>query len=215
MASAAREQWSSRTGFVLAAVGSAVGLGNMWRFSYLAAENGGAAFVIFYVGVTLVVGLPVLLAELVVGRGAQQSPIRALQHFGGPRWKLLGGVFVAAGFLILSYYGVIAGWTVRYGLIVLTEGFGAHAADRFGEIATGWDAFGFHVLFMAVTIGIVAGGVKRGIERTAMLLMPALFVIVAGLAVYATTLHGASAGYAYYLSADVSKLLHWSVLKDA
>ena len=100
---AAREHWSSRKGFVLAAVGSAVGLGNMWRFSYLAAENGGAAFVLLYLGITLVVGLPVLLAELSIGRGAQRSPIAALEHFGGPAWKPLGLVFVVAGFLILSY----------------------------------------------------------------------------------------------------------------
>ncbi|HEY5656842.1 MAG TPA: sodium-dependent transporter [Myxococcota bacterium] len=215
MASAAREHWSSRTGFVLAAVGSAVGLGNMWRFSYLAAENGGAAFVILYVGITLVVGLPVLLAELVIGRGAQQSSVRALLHFGGSAWRPLGVLFVAAGFVILSYYSVIAGWTVRYAYIVLSSGFSTAAADRFGDIATGWDAFGCHVLFMVVTVWIVAGGVKGGIERTATVLMPALFLIVAGLAVYAATLKGAGPGYAYYLSADVSKLLHWSVLKDA
>jgi NSS family neurotransmitter:Na+ symporter len=215
MASAAREQWSSRTGFVLAAVGSAVGLGNMWRFSYLAAENGGAAFVILYVAITLVVGLPVLLAELVIGRGAQQSSVRALHHFGGPAWRPLGMLFVAAGFVILSYYAVIAGWTIRYAFIVLSSGFGAEVADRFGDIATGWDAFGYHVLFMIVTVWIVAGGVKGGIERTAMALMPTLLLIVAGLAVYAATLEGAGPGYTYYLSVDVSKLMHWSVLKDA
>ncbi len=215
MAPAAREQWSSRRGFVLAAVGSAVGLGNMWRFSYLAAENGGAAFVLLYLGVTLCVGVPVLLAELVIGRGSQQSPIRALAHYGGSAWRPLGAVFVAAGFLILSYYGVIAGWTVRYALVALFQGFPADVADRFGEVATGWDAFGFHALFMALTIGVVAGGVKRGIERTAMVLMPVLFLIVVGLAVYAATLDGAAKGYSYYLSADVSKLLHWSVIKDA
>ena len=89
MAEVPREHWSGRTGFVLAAVGSAVGLGNMWRFSYLTAENGGAAFVVLYLGVTLVVGLPVLLAELVIGRGAQKSPIRALAHFGGSAWTPL------------------------------------------------------------------------------------------------------------------------------
>jgi neurotransmitter:Na+ symporter, NSS family len=215
MQGAAREHWSSRTGFVLAAIGSAVGLGNMWRFSYLAAENGGAAFVIFYVIITLLVGLPVLLAELAIGRGSQQSPIRALAHFGGARWKLLGVVFVAAGFLILSYYSVIAGWTLRYALIALTDGFGPDAATRFEGIATGWDAFGFHVLFMAITIAIVGSGVKRGIERTSMVLMPALFVIVVGLAFYAATLDGSAPGYAYYLAADPSKLFHWSVLKDA
>ena len=86
MADVPREHWSGRTGFVLAAVGSAVGLGNMWRFSYLTAENGGAAFVILYLVITLAVGLPVLLAELVIGRGAQKSPIRALTHFGGKAW---------------------------------------------------------------------------------------------------------------------------------
>jgi NSS family neurotransmitter:Na+ symporter len=215
MATAAREHWSTRTGFVLAAVGSAVGLGNMWRFSYLAAENGGAAFVLFYLAVTLCIGIPVLLAELVIGRGSQQSPIRALAHYGGRAWRPLGVVFVAAGFLILSYYGVIAGWTVRYALIVLFQGFPADIADRFGEVATGWDAFSFHVVFMGITIWVVASGVKGGIERAAMLLMPALFLIVIGLAVYASTLDGASKGYDYYLSADVSKLLHWSVIKDA
>ncbi len=213
--SAPREHWSSRTGFVLAAVGSAVGLGNMWRFSYLASEHGGAAFVILYVALTVAIGIPLLLAELVIGRGAQQSPIRALAHFGGRGWTWLGGVFVAAGFLILSYYSVIAGWTVRYAWIVLTQGFGAGVADRFGDISEGADAFAFHVLFMLVTIGIVGGGVKAGIERTSVVLMPLLFAIVAGLAIYAATLDGAGPGYAYYLSADFSKLFHLGVLKDA
>lgn len=210
-----REHWSSRTGFVLAAVGSAVGLGNMWRFSYLAAENGGAAFVIFYLGFTLLVGLPLLLAEFVIGRGSQQSPVRALTHFGGPAWRPLGALFVASGFLILSYYGVIAGWTVRYAWVAVTGGFGANAAERFGDIAQGWDAFAFHVGFMLVTIVIVAGGVKTGIERAAVWLMPMLFAIVAGLAVYAWTLDGSGPGYAYYLSADFSKLWKVHVLKDA
>jgi len=215
MASASREHFSSRAGFVLAAVGSAVGLGNMWRFSYLTAENGGAAFVVLYLAITLLVGLPVLLAELVIGRGSQKSPVRALAHFGGPAWRPLGLVFVAAGFLILSYYGVIAGWTVRYAGIVLVSGFDAGIADRFGEIATGWDAFGFQLLFMLLTIWIVAGGVKGGIERSAMILMPALFVVVCGLALYAATLDGASGGYRYYFETDFSKLTQPAVIKDA
>ena len=210
-----REQWSSRRGFVLAAVGSAVGLGNMWRFSYLTAENGGAAFVLFYLLIALLVGLPLLLAELVVGRGAQASPVLALEHFGGRRWRPLGGVFVLTGFLILSYYGVIAGWTLRYAVAGVAGGFAADAGAHFGEVASGWDAFAFHALFMGITIGIVAGGVKSGIERTAVVLMPTLFVLVVGLAFYAFWLPGSSAGYAYYLSPDFSKLLSASVLKDA
>ncbi len=215
MASAPREHFSSRVGFLLAAVGSAVGLGNMWRFSYLTAANGGAAFVVLYLAITLLVGLPLLLAELVIGRGSQMSPIRALAHFGGPAWRPLGLVFVAAGFLILSYYGVIAGWTVRYAGIALLWGFEAGIADRFAEIATGWDAFAFQAVFMIVCIGIVASGVKGGIERSAVILMPALFVIVCGLALYAATLDGASAGYRYYFETDFSRLSDPAVIKDA
>jgi neurotransmitter:Na+ symporter, NSS family len=212
---AGRERWSSHAGFVLAAIGSAVGLGNMWRFSYLAAENGGAAFVIFYVGLTITVGIPVLLAELAIGRGAQQSPVRALVHFGGGAWKPLGMVFVAAGFLILSYYGVIAGWTVRYAWISLVGGFGENAADRFADISEGWDALAFHVAFMLATIAIVGSGVKSGIERASIVMMPALFAIVAGLAIWAATLDGAGPGYAAYLNADFSKLWDRNVIKDA
>jgi NSS family neurotransmitter:Na+ symporter len=215
MATAPREHWSSRAGFVLAAIGSAVGLGNMWRFSYLTAENGGAAFVVLYLVITLVVGLPILLAELTVGRGAQRSPVRALAHYGGAAWRPLGFVFVGAGFLILSYYSVIAGWTLRYAGIALFTGFDSTISDGFGEIATGWDAFGFHLLFMASTVWVVAGGVKGGIERAALVLMPALCVIVAGLALYAATLDGAAGGYAYYLQTDFSKILSVKVLKDA
>jgi len=215
MAAPGRERWSSQTGFVLAAVGSAVGLGNMWRFSYLAAENGGAAFVIFYVVLTLAVGLPVLLAELAIGRGAQQSPVRALAHFGGAAWKPLGVVFVAAGFVILSYYGVIAGWTLRYAWIAVAGGFGDDVADRFGDISEGWDAFAFHLAFMVVTIVIVGHGVKAGIERASVVLMPLLFAIVVGLALYAATLDGAGPGYTYYLSADFSKLWKPEVIRDA
>jgi NSS family neurotransmitter:Na+ symporter len=152
---------------------------------------------------------------MVVGRGSQQSPIRALVHFGGGAWKPLGYVFVAAGFLILSYYSVIAGWTLRYAGIVLFSGFDATIADRFGDIAGGWDAFGFHVVFMAATVAIVAGGIKAGIERTAIVLIPALVLIVCGLALYAATLDGAREGYAYYLTTDFSKILSLAVVKDA
>ena len=215
MAGGPREQWTSRHGFVLAAIGSAVGLGNMWRFSYLAAENGGAAFVILYLATTLVIGLPVLLAELVLGRGSQKSPIQALIHYGGRCWKPLGLVFVTAGFLILSYYAVIAGWAVRYGLAAIASGFDPDAAERFGEVASGWDAFGYHLAFMVFTVFVVIRGVSRGIERTSVVLMPMLFVLVVALALYAATLDGASAGYAYYLRPDFSKLLSLNVLKDA
>jgi len=215
MASEQREHWSSRSGFLLAAIGSAVGLGNMWRFSYLASDNGGAAFVVLYLAVTALVGLPVLLAEVVLGRGAQKSPIRALEHYGGKAWKPLGLVFVAAGFLILSYYGVIAGWTVRYAVIALVSGFGPEVESSFGGIAEGWDAFGFHLLFMLVTIVIVAGGVKGGIERASTVLMPLLFVLLCGLALYAATLEGGSPGYRHYLQPDWSEVMSLEIFTKA
>jgi NSS family neurotransmitter:Na+ symporter len=215
MADGSREQWNSRTGFVFAAVGSAVGLGNMWRFSYLTAENGGAAFVVLYLILTLVIGLPVMLAELTLGRGSGKSPIQALAHYGGPRWKGLGAVFVAAGFIILSYYGVVAGWALRYAGEALVTGFWDDPGLHFRNIREGPGAFLFHVFFMGATIGIVAGGVKKGIERVAVIAMPALFFLVCAVALYAATLDGAGAGYRYYLNTDFANAWSLDVLIDA
>ena len=209
-----REQWGSRAGFILAAVGSAVGLGNMWRFSYLTAENGGAAFLILYLVLVALVGLPVMLAEFVIGRGSGKSPIGALAHYGGTRWKPLGALFLASGFLILSYYSVIAGWTLRYALTSL-GGFEADAGAFFERVATGPAAIGWHLAFMTITIGIVVSGVNRGIERASLILMPMLFVIVCGLALYAATLEGAGAGYRFYLSVDMAEVMSFEVLSHA
>ncbi len=214
-----REQWNSKAGFILAAVGSAVGLGNMWRFSYLTAEGGGAAFVMLYIAFTLAVGLPVLLAELTLGRGSGKSPIQALAHFANAAsasraWSVLGAIFVAAGFLILAYYGVIAGWTLRYaGEAVL--GFGPDTGALFGRISEGATAFVFHMVFMGLTISIVIGGVGAGIERVSLIAMPALFVLVIGIAGYAATLDGSGAGYAYYLNADLGNALTVPIFVDA
>ncbi|MFP6641685.1 MAG: sodium-dependent transporter [Myxococcota bacterium] len=215
MAVAARDQWTSTAGFLAAAVGSAVGLGNMWRFSYLTAEKGGAAFVLLYLVFTLVVGLPVMLAELTLGRGAGKSPVLALSHFGGRRWRPLGWLFVATGFLILSYYSVIAGWTVRYAAEVIFLGIPGDAAAQFTDVSEGADAFLYHVLFMALVMWIVIGGVSRGIERVSMLAMPLLFVLVCGIALYAATLDGSGAGYSYYLNADFANAFSVDVLVSA
>ena len=213
--SAPREQWQSRWGFILAAVGSAVGLGNMWRFSYLAAENGGAGFVVLYLIFTVLLGLPVMLAELTIGRGARSGPIAALEHYGGRSWRWLGAVFVAAGFLILSYYGVIGGWTLRYAFEAFTIGFaddpGAHSA----LISEGHGSFATQVIFMAFTIAVVSGGIGAGIERVARIAMPALFFIMLGIVVYAATLDGASEGYAYYLNFDLAKAMDLDVVVAA
>jgi NSS family neurotransmitter:Na+ symporter len=215
-----REQWNSEAGFIFAAIGSAVGLGNMWRFSYLTAEKGGAAFVALYLGFTLLVGLPLMLAELTIGRGSRRSPIEALVHYarserGKRGWRLLGLVFVAAGFLILSYYSVIAGWTVRYAGEALLAGFRPDASKHFAEVSEGLDAFAFHVLFMSATVWIVHAGIKTGIERVSRLAMPALLLLVIGIAIYAATLSGADGGYAYYLNADFGNVWKQEVVVAA
>jgi len=212
--SGSREQWGSRAGFILAAIGSAVGLGNMWRFSYLTNEGGGAAFLVLYLLLVAAVGVPVMLAELVIGRGSGRSPIGALAHYGGDRWRPLGALFLASGFLILSYYSVIAGWTLRYAVSAL-GGFSADSGAYFEQVATGPASVAWHLLFMTLTVGIVVGGVNRGIERVSIVLMPLLFVIICGIAVYAATLPGAGSGYAFYLDIHLEKVFDWQVLNHA
>jgi SNF family Na+-dependent transporter/pimeloyl-ACP methyl ester carboxylesterase len=210
-----RELFRTRWGFVLAAVGSAVGLGNMWRFSYVAAENGGAAFVFLYVGMILLLGIPLMLCELTVGRRTRLSPIGALRALGGPGWVPLGLLFVVTGFLILSYYSVIAGWTLRYAAEAVTVGFPSEPGPHFDRIAAGGSAVGWHLAFMALTIGIVMIGVQKGIERAAIVLMPTLFLIVVGLAVWAVSLEGAADGYRFYLRPDPAELMDPGVISQA
>jgi neurotransmitter:Na+ symporter, NSS family len=210
-----REQWASSAGFVLAAVGSAVGLGNMWRFSYLTAEHGGAAFVLLYVAFLLLIGLPIMLAEFAVGRGARKSPVQALAQLGGGAWKPLGYLFVATGVIILAYYAVIAGWVMRYTWIGLAHGFAGEAGPRFEAVAEGPGAVALQVAFMVLTIGVVAAGIRGGIERAAVYLMPLLFFIVGGIAIYAATLTGAGEGYRAYLVPHFDALFDMEVFAAA
>jgi neurotransmitter:Na+ symporter, NSS family len=210
-----RELWGTRLGFVMAAVGSAIGLGNMWRFSYTTAEHGGAAFVALYILLTFVIGIPVMIAEFGIGRSARLSPIGALRRVGGRGWSLLGYIFVASGFLILSYYSVIAGWVTRYAIDALRSPFPADAGAYFGAISTGTGAIAYHLVFMAITIFIVMGGVKKGIERASLTMMPLLLLIVLGLAVFASTLEGAAEGYRFYLAPSLDELLSLDTLGAA
>lgn len=210
-----RESWATRAGFILAAVGSAVGLGNMWRFSYIASEGGGAAFVLLYILVVLIVGIPLMTAEFTVGRMAQESPARALQRLGGSLWAPLGWLFVFCGLGILSYYSVIAGWTMRYAVDAVRGAIPQDTAAYFGQVSRGGDAVVAHLIFMAITIAIVASGVKSGIERANLIMMPLLFLILVGLALWAVTLPGGGAGYAYYLKPNLERLLDPDTLADA
>ena len=210
-----REAFGSRAGFILAAAGSAVGLGNMWRFSYQASEGGGAAFVLLYVVMTLLLGIPIMLAEFGLGRRAQLTPIGALRKLAGHRWARVGYVFIIGCGLILSYYSVIAGWTVRYAIESIVRGFPGDAGAHFAKVSSGSGAVAFHLGFMAVTLAIVMAGVKSGIERVSLVLMPALFFIVIGLAVWAATLPGAEAGYSVYLKPSLAQLKDPSVWRAA
>ena len=214
-APASRELWGSRLGFILAAVGSAVGLGNMWGFPYRTAENGGAAFVLLYVLLTVLVGVPIMIAEFGLGRSTRQSPIGALTAAGGSAWKPAGYLFVLSGFLILAYYSVIAGWVTRYAVDTVLSPFPADAAGYFASVSSGPAAVAYHLGFMAVTIFIVAGGVSKGIERLSLYMMPLLFAIVVGLAIWAAFLPGANEGHAFYLLPRFEELLSLETLAAA
>ncbi len=214
-ATSSRDSWGTRAGFILAAVGSAVGLGNMWRFAYVAAEGGGAAFVLLYIVFVAVIGVPVMTSEFIVGRMSQESPVVAVQRLGGPQWAPLGWLFVFCGFGILSYYAVIAGWTMRYALDAVRGAISTDTGAYFQSVATGVPAIVSHVVFMALTILIVIAGVKRGLERAALILMPILFFLLVGLAIWAATLGGGGAGYGYYLRPQLGELLDPNVIRLA
>lgn len=210
-----RGSWGTHLGFILAAVGSAVGLGNMWRFSYVAAEGGGAAFVLLYLGFVALIGIPVMTCELVVGRLTQVSPVMAVRELGGRRWSPLGWLFVFCGFGILSYYSVIAGWTIRFAADAARGAIPQDTATYFNSVGTSTPAIITHIIFMAITVFIVIRGVKRGLEWTALILMPLLFVLLVGLAIWSATLSGGGAGYAYYLKPRLSELLDTRIITDA
>ena len=194
-----REQWSNRAGFILATLGSAIGLGNIWRFAYVAGENGGGAFLIVYLVAIVVVGLPLLLAELALGRAAQGDATAAFAHPAptGPL-RHLGLLAVLGSGIILSYYAVIAGWTLRYlGDYALrlaghassasdpAAAFAAFIADPIQSIA--WQAF-----FLALTLGVALAGVQRGIEAINRVVLPLLGITVIILAGVSLSLPGST-----------------------
>ncbi|MEF8883173.1 MAG: sodium-dependent transporter [Halapricum sp.] len=212
-----RETWSTRIGFILAAVGSAVGLGNIWRFPFQVGQEGGAAFIVVYLAFVLLIGFPAMMVEFVVGRKTGLNTVGAIREFAGGAWKYLGGLFVFIGFVILSYYSVVGGWVLRY---ILGSGRGSYIAqgpgEYFGQISVGLDALIGHFFFMAFVFVIVALGVQRGIEIGVKIMVPAIIAIFAVLAVYAFTLPGAAEAYSYYLSPDLGYLAeNWQSIVPA
>jgi len=209
---ATRENFGSKLGAILAAAGSAVGLGNIWRFPIETGRGGGAAFILIYIGCILVLGFPVMLSEFLIGRHTQSNTARAYQKLApGTQWKWVGRLGVFTGFFILSYYAVVAGWTMMYAFLALTNQFAGHTADDFPKIfsdfsSNWWQPIIWLVLFILLTHYVIVKGVTKGIERWSKVLMPMLFLIVAILVVCAVMLPDAGAGLEFLLKPDFSKV---------
>ena len=215
-------QWSGRLAFILAATGSAVGLGNIWKFPYITGANGGGAFVIVYLLCIAAIGLPIMMAEVMLGRRGRQSPINTMRELAReegahPLWKYVGWLGVIAGFLILSYYSVIAGWALSY--VFRTAGgaftgITAEGADRvFGGLVSDPERLlAWHTIFMVLTMVVVARGVQSGLEQAVRYLMPALFALLLLLVGYAMAEGEFAAGLAFMFTPDFGKLTGDAVL---
>ena len=205
-----REAWSGKWMFILAAAGSAVGLGNMWRFPYLAAKYGGGTFLFVYLILVFTLGVSLLLQDITLGRASRKSSIGAFGHFGkGKGWNIVGVLASAVPFLILPYYCIIGGWVTKYATGYITAGTDALAdGGNFfvSFITSNFESYIWLIIFAAIVLGIVAMGVKGGIEKINLVLMPALIVLALGVALFTLTIPGAMEGVAYYLTPDVSKI---------
>jgi len=215
--------WSSRLMFIMAAAGSAVGLGNIWRFPYIAGENGGGAFVLVYLGCIFLIGVPIMASEILLGRAGRQSPINAMRDLvahsnANPLWQAIGWMGALAGFMILSFYAVIAGWAMSY---LVQMGSGAFTGADAVQATAAFDALtddvgavvGWHTLFMMMTIGIAARGVGAGLESTVKILMPALFFLLVVLVIYSGVTSGKfTEGLSFLFSFNIEKLTWNGVL---
>ena len=215
-----RGTWGSRAGFVLAAAGSAIGLGNIWGFPTMVGQGGGAVFVLVYLFCIFCLCLPILIAELALGRRVQRDPVSVFAAISpGTPWWLVGALGVITGGAILAFYCVIAGWTVAYiwfSLSGAVSGDPAEVAAFFARFtASGGMAAALGLGILLVTAGILLGGVQSGIERVTKVLMPALLLLMLMLAARAFTLPGAADGYAYYMRPDLSRLFDPAVFSGA
>lgn len=215
-------QFKSRITFILAATGSAVGLGNIWKFPYITGENGGGAFVIVYLICVAAIGIPIMMAETMIGRRGGKNPISTMESLAeeaqaNPAWKYLGWMGVVAGFIILSYYSVIAGKTIHYVLQILTGLLWDLDTTEAEETIRSLNSSVFsltlwHTVFMAGTMYIVMRGVNEGIEKAVEFLMPGLFAILLVLVLYAITSDGFSQGLSFLFNPDFSQLSGGSVV---
>lgn len=215
-------QWSSRMAFILAVTGSAVGLGNIWKFPYVAGQNGGGAFVIVYLLCVFLIGMPVMMSEILIGRRGRRNPVATMALLGeeegsSRRWQYVGLLGVIAGILILSYYSVIAGWTLAYIVKSVSGVFTGATAET---VAAQYDGFVgdwrlvtlCHTLFMSLTIFVVARGVERGLEQAVKFMVPALLLLMLVLLGYSMTSGHFGDGLAFMFTPDFDKLTWGSVL---
>ena len=208
--------WSTRTAFILAAVGAAVGLGNIWKFPYLAGTNGGGAFVLVYIGCAMAIAIPILIAELLIGRASRESPPRAVAQLAvqagcSRHWSIVGWLGTLSGFLILSFYSVIAGWALAW---IVAGASGAFAGATAESSQAAFDALLasparltlWHTVFIALTVFIVARGVNAGIEAAGRILMPALFAMLLAMVAYSALAGDLGAAVTFLFRPDFSAL---------
>lgn len=217
-------QWSSRWAFILAATGSAVGLGNIWRFPYLTGENGGGAFVLVYLACVVLVGIPIMMAEILLGRRGRQSPIHTMESLAkeeglSRHWKLLGWMGVVAGFIILSYYSVIAGWTLAYifrtGAGMFVDADATLTKQIFTELISDPEKLlAWHTSFVLITVIVVSRGVKNGLEQAVRVLMPALFILLLVMVGYAMSTEKFIEGITYLFVPDLERLADKNFFSD-
>ena len=207
-----RASFGSKIGAILAAAGSAVGLGNIWRFPYEAGNHGGAAFILVYLACVFIMGMPIMIAEFTVGRRAKASTGRAFGLLANDnKWNCIGGLGVLAALLILGYYSVVAGWTLEYILVSLSNGFSGKGPEEFVALFQNFSQDPFRpviwlLLFLLLTHYIVVKGVKDGIEKSSKIMMPVLFILIVVLAICSMTLPNAGKGLEFLLKPDFSKV---------
>ncbi|OQY28957.1 MAG: hypothetical protein B6244_05305 [Candidatus Cloacimonetes bacterium 4572_55] len=215
-----RGRWGTKFGFVLAAAGSAIGLGNLWKFPYIAYDNQGGPFVLIYLVCIALVGIPIMIAEVLVGRRANRNPVGAFHALspGQPLWRIVGWLGVASGFVILSYYSVVAGWTLEYSIRSITGYFVDMEATAITQsfvefLGNPIRQVGWHFVFITLTVIVVVGGVSKGIERWTKILVPLLFSILIVLMIYSMRVGEGGKALAFLFNLDFSTITAHSVLE--
>lgn len=217
-----RSDWSGRAGFLLASIGGAIGLGNLWRFPYIAGDNGGGGFVLIYLAFVFLLGVPLVAAEMLLGRRGHRSALNSISALvrsenANAGWKTIGVLSMLIPFFALSYYAVVAAWAIDYLMLSITDGFGgldgASSQNTFNERISrpGYQVM-LHGVFVAMTVWIVANGINKGIERASKVFMPALFIVIVVLVVYGMINADFAAAVDFLFRPDFSKVTGQSYL---